>query len=97
MAAPIRMQGAALLPGAPVPLFRPRMLRGGADVSFGPQYDVSRDPRFLVNTVANETTLTPITLIPNRNQKASAASLDLASSRKGVGKRGFGQLAKSMK
>ncbi len=67
MAAPIRVRGAELLPGAPVPLFRPRISRGGADVGIGPQYDVSRDGRFLINTVADDATLAPITLIQNWN------------------------------
>src|SRR5262249_25095069 len=50
MAAPITVKGETLDPGAPVALFQTRILGGGADLNSGPQYDVSRDGRFLINT-----------------------------------------------
>jgi hypothetical protein len=31
----------------------------------GPQYDVTRDGRFLINTIVDEATAAPITLIQN--------------------------------
>ena len=67
MAAPMRVRGAELAPGAPVPLFHPRISRGGADVGIGPQYDVSPDGRFLITAVDDDATLAPITLIQNWN------------------------------
>jgi serine/threonine protein kinase/Tol biopolymer transport system component len=62
MAAPITINGETLEPGAPVPLFQTRILGGGADAP-GLQYDVSRDGRFLINTILDEAA--PITLIQN--------------------------------
>ena len=64
MAAPITTSGTTLKPGAPVALFPTRILGGGVDNSQGRQYDVSRDGRFLINTVLDEGTA-PITLIQN--------------------------------
>jgi Tol biopolymer transport system component len=63
MAVPITVKGETLDPGTPVPLFQTRILGGGADITNGPQYDVSREGRFLVNTVLDEAA--PITLIQN--------------------------------
>ena len=62
MAAPITVTGATLAPGAPVALFPSRILGGGADAQQGRQYDVTRDGRFLINTVLDEAAA-PITLI----------------------------------
>jgi hypothetical protein len=65
MAAPIAVTGATLAPGAPVALFPTRVYGGGADAAgLGRQYDVTRDGRFLINTVLDEATA-PITLIQN--------------------------------
>jgi len=64
MAAPITVTGLAVTPGAPVTLFATRILSGGADVGQGRQYDVTRDGRFLINTVLDETAA-PITLLQN--------------------------------
>ena len=62
MAAPIKVNGAAVEPGAPVMLFPTRILGGGADIQNGRQYDVTADGRFLINTVLNEAAA-PITLL----------------------------------
>ena len=43
---------------------------GGVDNSQGPQFDVTRDGRFLINTVLDDTVTTPITLIQNWNPDA---------------------------
>ena len=65
MAAPIVTTGPTVQPGAPVKLFPTRIFGGGADNQLGRQYGVSRDGRFLINTV-NESD-SPITLIQNWN------------------------------
>ena len=70
MAAPITVTGATLAPGAPVPLFPTRIVGGGADAgSRGRQYDVTRDGRFLINTVL-DAAAAPITLIQHWNPEA---------------------------
>ena len=63
MAAPVTTRGTALEPGTPVALFPTRILGGGGDGGQGPQYDVTRDGRFLINTVLDDARATPITLI----------------------------------
>jgi hypothetical protein len=45
-----------------VALFPTRTVGGGVDIAQGRQYDVTRDGRFLINTVLDETAA-PITLI----------------------------------
>ena len=65
MAAPLTTRGAALEPGTPVALFPTRIVGGGVDNGQGRQYDVARDGRFLINTVLDDETATPITLIQN--------------------------------
>ncbi len=65
MAAPITVRGTALEPGTPVALFPTRIVGGGVDNLQGWQYDVTRDGRFLINTVLGDATATPITLILN--------------------------------
>ncbi|MBM3819498.1 MAG: hypothetical protein FJW14_10870 [Acidimicrobiia bacterium] len=62
MAAPIAVTGATLAPGAPVALFPTRIVGGGADTGLGRQYDVTRDGRFLINTVLDDAAA-PITLL----------------------------------
>ena len=42
-----------------------QIVGGGVDNSQGRQYDVTRDGRFLINTVLDDATATPITLIQN--------------------------------
>ena len=64
MAAPIMATGTTFEPGAPVALFQTRIFGGGVDNNQGRQYDVTRDGRFLINTVLDETAA-PITLLQN--------------------------------
>jgi tRNA A-37 threonylcarbamoyl transferase component Bud32 len=69
MAVPIAVTGATLQPGAAIVLFPTRILGGGVDRGLGPQYDVARDGRFLINTVLDDTAA-PITLLMNWNPEA---------------------------
>ena len=69
MAAPITVTGASVAPGAPVALFPARTYGGGTDTGQGRNYDVTRDGRFLINTVLDEAAA-PITLILNWNPDA---------------------------
>ena len=69
MAAPIAVTGTTFAPGAPGALFPTRMFGGGVDAAQGRQYDVTRDGRFLINTVLDEATA-PITLLMNWNPEA---------------------------
>ena len=69
MAAPVTVRSAALEPGTPVALFPTRIVGGGADIQQGRQYDVTRDGRFLINTVMDDAAATPITLIMNWQPK----------------------------
>ena len=62
MAAPVAVAGATPVPGTPVKLFDTRIYGGGVDNRLLWQYDVSRDGRFLINTVLDEAAA-PITLI----------------------------------
>ena len=64
MAAPITATGTTLEPGAPVALFPTRIFGGGVDNDQGRQYDVTRDGRFLINTVLDDAA-SPITLLLN--------------------------------
>jgi serine/threonine protein kinase len=57
MTAPIMAQG-TLEPGAPVTLFPTRIYSGGVDIGQGLQYDVTRDGRFLINTVLDDASAT---------------------------------------
>ena len=66
MAVPITTTGRTLQAGAPEVLFPTRILGGGADGLHFRQYDVSRDGRFLINTVLDDDA-SPITLIQNWN------------------------------
>lgn len=55
----------AVEPGKPVLLFQAPIYRGGLDVNTGgPQFDVSPDGRFLINTVKDARS-SAITLIKN--------------------------------
>ena len=63
MAVPVAVLGSAFEAGKPVALFATRILGGGGQ--FKPQYAVSRDGRFLINQVVEESTAAPITLILN--------------------------------
>ena len=64
MAAPVAATGTTLEPGMPVALFETRIYGGGVDNAQGRQYDVTRDGRFLINTVLDDAS-SPITLIQN--------------------------------
>ncbi len=66
MAAPIAFSGSALTPGTSVKLFQTRIVDGGQNIG-GPQYDVARDGRFLINTVLDSAAAeaSPIILIQN--------------------------------
>ena len=65
MAAAITPQQPVPNPGAPMSLFRTPIYGGGIDQTQGRQYDVGSDGRFLINTVVDDTTSAPITLILN--------------------------------
>jgi hypothetical protein len=69
MAAPITATRATLEPGAPVTLFPTRIYGGGVDIGQGLEYDVTRDGRFLINTVLDDASA-PITLLQNWNPEA---------------------------
>jgi len=64
MAASVSASSANFEITTPVPLF-PAQVAGGVTNLFRPQYAVSRDGRFLINQLAEESTATPITLILN--------------------------------
>jgi Tol biopolymer transport system component len=64
MAAPIAVTGTTLEPGTPVALFPTRIYGGGVNNIQGRQYDVTRDGRFLINTVLDDAS-SPITLLLN--------------------------------
>jgi serine/threonine protein kinase/Tol biopolymer transport system component len=64
MAVPITATGATIEPGAPIVLFPTRIYGGGVDALQNRQYDVTRDGRFLINTIVDETP-PPITLLMN--------------------------------
>jgi eukaryotic-like serine/threonine-protein kinase len=70
MAAPIAVDGSAVVPEAPVSLFNVRIYGGGLDRTQGRQYDVAPDGRFLVNTEIDSGEAAPITLIQNWNPDA---------------------------
>jgi hypothetical protein len=61
MAVLVAIQGAALAPGTPEALFQTHM----PSAPYRPQYDVARDGRFLVDTVAETTPIEPIHLLLN--------------------------------
>src|SRR5688572_20379650 len=63
-AVPVKTADGTFEPGEPVMLFETRINGGGDDVGQGPQFDVTRDGRFLILTDVNEAP-TPITLLLN--------------------------------
>jgi Tol biopolymer transport system component len=70
MAVPvIKMDGSMFEVGTPAALFPTRIVGGGGVSTNRPNYDVSRDGRFLINEPVEEASLTPITLILNPNLK----------------------------
>lgn len=54
MAAPTTVTGATLAPSSPVALCPTHIYGGGVDTALGRHYDVTRDGRFLINTVPDE-------------------------------------------
>jgi Tol biopolymer transport system component len=64
MAASVVTSGATFEAGTPVPLFATQIVGSGVENGQGRQYDVSRDGRFLVNTVLDEAAA-PITILQN--------------------------------
>jgi serine/threonine protein kinase len=65
MAAGIAVSGATIVPGSPSALFHTHIVGGGTDVNGGRSYDVSRDGRFLILTILEDASTSPITLIQN--------------------------------
>ena len=64
MAVPVRATATALEPSTPIPLFEIRVPLSGTSLRH--QYDVTADgQRFLVNTVVNESSDAPITVVLN--------------------------------
>ena len=70
MSASVTARGNALEPGTPARLFQTRIFGGGLDNQQTRQYDVTRDGRFLINTVLDDVSATPITIIQNWNPDA---------------------------
>jgi WD40-like Beta Propeller Repeat len=70
MAVPVTAAGTSFAVGAPVPLFRTRIVDGGTVTNNRPQYAVARDGRFLINQPVGDATAAPITLILNWNPDA---------------------------
>ena len=68
MAAPIKVTGNTLAPGAPVALFPTRIVGAGVEAQQGRHYDVAPDGRFLINMLLDQAT-TPITLLQNWNAR----------------------------
>jgi Tol biopolymer transport system component len=67
IATPMTVKGGAIEPGTPKELFQTRMPGGGTNAYTRPQYDVSKDGRFLVNATIEEGVTPPITLVINWN------------------------------
>jgi hypothetical protein len=66
MAVPVsRAAGLSFEYGTPMPLFPTRVVGGGSVSNNRPNYDVSRDGRFLVNQSVDEASASPITVILN--------------------------------
>jgi eukaryotic-like serine/threonine-protein kinase len=66
MVAPITAMETAVVPSRAIPLFKTRISFGGEDTGQSWQYDLTRDGRFLVNTVLDDA-VAPITLLQNWN------------------------------
>jgi Tol biopolymer transport system component len=65
MAATIEESGGSIEVGTPVPLFQTKIFLLGTDNPARGQYDVSRDGRFLINTVTSEAATVPIVVVQN--------------------------------
>ncbi|HWI18117.1 MAG TPA: protein kinase [Vicinamibacterales bacterium] len=66
MAVPVTAAGASFSAGTPVALFQTRIVDGGTVATVGPQYDVARDGRLLINQPV-AAAAAPITVILNWN------------------------------
>lgn len=62
---PVTVKDGAIEPGTPKALFQTRIPGSGTNAYTRPQYDVSRDGRFLVNMTIEEGVTPPITLVIN--------------------------------
>ncbi len=69
MAVPVMASGSTFAAGTLAPLFATRMAGAGTSNFSKAQYAVSRDGRFLINQVPEESSSLPITLILNWNQE----------------------------
>jgi eukaryotic-like serine/threonine-protein kinase len=69
MAAPVSAAGTSFEVGTPEALFPTRIVEGGSTRN-QPQYDLSRDGRFLINQPVQDATTAPITLLLNWNPAA---------------------------
>jgi Tol biopolymer transport system component len=65
MSVSISYREKAIEPGPPVALFQTHIVGGGVDNVQGMQYDVTRDGRFLINTVLGDSAAAPITVLLN--------------------------------
>jgi eukaryotic-like serine/threonine-protein kinase len=66
MSVPFRNAGQTLKAGAPVALFQTRIVYGGTTLRQKHQYTVSpTGRRFLINVIADEATITPISVVTN--------------------------------
>ena len=70
MAVPLIASGSTFEAGIPLALFSTRIVSSvGIGTNNRPQYAVSRDGRFLINQVVEESTTAPITLVLNWKPK----------------------------
>jgi Tol biopolymer transport system component len=66
MTTPVATKGTTFAAGAPVALFRARIVGSGTSiVGLRQQYDVAHDGRFLINVASDESATPPITLLLN--------------------------------
>jgi Tol biopolymer transport system component len=70
MAAPIKVDGSAIVPGTPIKLFDAHVWGGGIDNQTGRQFDVAPDGRFLINRTREMDATPTITLLQNWNPDA---------------------------
>ena len=69
IATPVQTRGDTFDVGTPATLFQTHIYGGGAELSQDREYDVSRDGRFLINTVLDDPAA-PITLLQNWNPES---------------------------
>jgi hypothetical protein len=70
MAASMNASGTTFAAAPPVALFQTRILGGGTNLPTRPYYAVSRDGRFLILHSAEESAVSPITLLLNWKRQA---------------------------